>query len=206
MKKRVMIASIFSGNAIRAAMLKFSPDELILVVEKDIEISNNEDIVRKRETLKKLQLEYKDILKINLLHVNSVFDLYDITKKIVEKIDSLDGSEISIHISEGTKPLAFGMSFASYLRKEKISGLYYISKDNKILRMPILSIPVNDSQKKLILLLNKNSMNTVLFRQKANMEKSVFYKYINELKIKGFIEESEGQLNVSEWGRIALLK
>ena len=133
MKKRVMITSVYSGSAIKETIVKLSPTDIILVLEEDPPII-------KKETIKVLKKFFSKNINFKELRIKSLYDIASITKQIISEIDNNEENDIFVHISEGRKTLSFAMSFAAYIRKHKVEGLYYvIEENNQLIKMPLLS-------------------------------------------------------------------
>lgn len=216
MKKKVMISSFFSANTIKPLIIRFSITELFLVVEKNLSKIKTYDTEKKIDALNKIKEEFKGIININILEVESLYRLYEISKSVVNKIDSLEGSEIYLNISEGRKPLSFGMYFAGNLRKNKIKGIYYLKKeDNELLKMPFPNFNINKFQKQILKFIEKKEKNFKEIRDKFEKKeggrdknkktKSVVYKSINDLENNGYIKIEERNISITDLGRILLL-
>ncbi len=206
MKKRVLIASIFSGNTMNSTIVKLSPTHVILIVEKNLDKLKGDDAKTKRDAIKNLQKIFNESVNISFLEVNSIYDIYEIAKKTIKKIDELQNSEIILNISEGRKPISYGMSFAAYLRKEKVSAMYYLIKEtDKLLRMPFLTFSINGVQKEILKSLTQKNQDTISLRKKINKSKSVFYKYLKNLINNGYLVEEDHELKITELGRIMIL-
>ena len=206
MKKRVLIASIFSGETLNPMIVKLSPTDIMLIVEKDIEKLSGKDIQEKKQAIETLKKNFGNILKIGFIEVKNIYDLYETAKETIKAIDDNKNAEIILNISEGRKPISFGMSFAAYLRKDTVNSIYYLVKEtNELLRMPILNFLVNNVQKEILIELSKKSWETTPLREKIKKSKSVFYKYINNLLTNGYIKEDDKRLNITELGKIMIL-
>jgi len=225
MKKRVLISSIYSANTIKILMLKFSITDLFLVVEKDLDKlkgktpQEEEELETKRDSIKKIKEDFNKIVNIKIIEVETLYNFYDIAKKITKKVDSLENCEIFFNISEGRKPLSFGMYFAGYLRKSKVEGIYYLMKENnEPLRMPFPHFHINKFQKEILRYLEKGERAIKDLRKKFDKEKaekvekqkerrtrSVLYKAINDLEKDGYILIEEQNVKITDLGRILLL-
>jgi CRISPR locus-related DNA-binding protein len=203
MKKRVLITSIYSGNAIKEAIIRLSPTDIILVFEDDPPTT-------KQEAIKTLKKFFSESISFSELKLNSLYDISDITKKIVEKIDSLKEENIFIHISEGRKTLSFAMSFAAYLRKDNIEGLYYVMEENNhLLKMPLLKMfQLNETEEIILkeLVKNKKSINELLGKITKEKSRSVFYKYLKELQKESCIIIQDDLVEITPFGKMALIK
>ena len=208
MKKRVIISSFFSANTILPLIQLLSPNRMILVVEKDLSELDNKDAKEKLKSLKIIQDKLEGVIELEILETKSLYNLYEIAKDVVNKIDSLDDSEITLNISEGRKPLSFGMYFAGYARRDKIDSIYYLIKENnELLKMPFPDFKINEIQKKILIKLEKKEKSFKDLREEMLKirTKSIFYKYINELEKEGYITLQEDKAKITDTGRIVLL-
>src|SRR3989338_5654146 len=204
MKKRVMISTVYSGNAIKYAITKLSPDVLILVVEKDLgKIKDDENIEKKKKAISEIKSFFKNTLEIQFLETKSLYDIYEITKEVIGKIDELnENDEIIMHISEGRKPLSFGLTFAAYLRKKRVKAIYYIiAEKNELLKFPMFTFPIGETQRELLKIIFKEPENIESLIKRTEKSRSVVYQYIKELEENGFIERFNGDIKITELGR-----
>jgi len=208
MKKRVIISSFFSANTIYPLIQLLSPTKIILVVEKNLSKLDSEDARKKKESLDIVKQKLEGIVELEVLETKSLYDLYEIAKDIVEKIDSLADSDIILNISEGRKPLSFGMYFAGSARRKKIDSICYLIKENnEILKLPFPDFKINEIQKTILKKLEKKSK-TIKDLRKEILKirtKSVFYKYIKDLEKEGYIKISDESIELTNTGRIILL-
>jgi CRISPR locus-related DNA-binding protein len=206
MKKRVLIASIFSGDTISSMVVKLSPTDLILVFEKNLDSMKDKDAEIKKKAINDIKQKFEKIINIDFLKVESLYNVHEVAKQTVKKIDELQDAEIILNISEGRKPISFGMSFAGYLRKGKVSSIYYLIKEtDQLLRMPFLNFNVNDTQKQMLKELEKNTLDIKSFREKIDKSKSIFYQYIKELQSNGYVFLEEDMMKITDLGKIVIL-
>lgn len=209
MKKRVIISSFFSANTIYPLIQKLSANKVILVVEKGLDNLKSEDEKKKKESLDATKEKLKGLIEVEVLETKSLYDLYEIAKDIVNKIDKLEeDNEIILNISEGRKPLSFGMYFAGYARKEKIKSICYLIKEtNEILKMPFPDFKINDLQKAILKKIEKKPKSIKELREEILKirTKSIFYKYINELEQEGYLKINENIIEITDTGKITLL-
>ena len=111
-----------------------------------------------------------------------------------------------MHISEGRKPLSFGLTFAAYLRKKRIKGVYYIIEErNEILKFPLFNFPVNEIQKELLQLVSKDNEDVESLIKNSKKSRSVVYQYIKDLEENGFIDRVNGTIRITELGKMIIL-
>ncbi len=207
MKKRVMITTIFSSRSVKIAAHKLKPDKIICVVEKDYDKIRDKNLELKRNAIKNLIDSFGDIIEIKILRTKSIYDIYEITKDVIKKIDELsEHSEILLNITEGRKTLSFGLIFAAYSRKEKIEGIYYVIEEtNEIIKLPLLDLSVNETQKEILNYIKEGVKNIDSLMKKLNKSKSIIYQYVKELQNAGYINNKTGELNITELGKIMIL-
>jgi len=200
MKKRILITTIYTSDAIKIAINKISNiDELIYLVE-------DNPPKEKTQAIEDLKTSFGDVIKISELKT-SLYDIPRIIADVVKKIDQLttNENEIIIHISEGRKTLAFGLLFAAYLRKDKIKNVYYVIKEkNELLALPLLSLSTNESKKEILKEIIKGNEDPEKIQKNLDLGKSAVYQYINELKQEGYITNETG-LKITDLGRIIIL-
>ena len=131
-----LISTIYEGNAVKAAIIKFSPDKVIIITSKP----KDERKSTSRKSVKDLRNRYKTI-KIEVADT-SVYEIPKIVNDVCKVIDKehKSGNDILLHISEGRKTQSLGVLFAGFIKKDKIKGVYYfIEETNKAIPMPLLS-------------------------------------------------------------------
>lgn len=208
MKKRVIISSFFSANTIYPLIQKLSATKIILVVEKGLSKLDTEDGRKKKESLDEVKKKLDGLVEVEVLETKSLYDLYEIAKDIVKKIDLITDSEIILNISEGRKPLSFGMYFAGYARKNKIISICYLIKENnEILKMPFPDFKINEVQKTILRKLEKGSKTIKELRLEILKirTKSIFYKYLGEMEKEGYLNLKEDIVEITDTGKIILL-
>jgi len=207
MKKRILFTTIFSSNTIKATINKLSNiDEVIYLVEEGLEKEKSEDAKIKLKAIEDLKSSFKDVIKITGLRT-SLYDIPKIMADVAKKIDqfSKDETEIFIHISEGRKPLALGLLFASYLRNERISGAFYLIKEkNELMTLPLLDFSINKRKRAILNKINQGIEDKDKIQKELKLSRSAVYQYIDELKKEGFITNETG-LKITELGRVMIL-
>lgn len=207
MKKRVMVSTVYSGNAVKYAITKLSPDTVIFVVENNFKELEDEDAKIKKKAIEDIKKFFGEIIKTEILQTKSLYDIYEITKDIVKKIDSISEEyDIIMHISEGRKPLSFGLTFAAYLRKNRVGGVYYVvSGSNEIIKFPSFSFPVNEMEKKLLEEINSGKVDIESLINELDRSRSVVYQYVKNLEENGYLIKEENKLKLTELGKIIIL-
>ncbi len=207
MKKRILFTTIFSFDAIKTTVLKISDlNEIIYLVEENLQKDPSADAKRKLGAIENLKKTFGDIVQITALKIKDIYDIPNIISETIKKIDSLSKEdELFIDISDGRKTLAFGLLFSAYLRKDRISKIYYVIKERKeLLSLPLLNFSINDSKKAILRQIMNGNEDKEKIREKLALGKSVIYQYINELKSEGYITNETG-LKITDLGRIMVI-
>ncbi len=195
-----LISTIYEGEATNAAIIRFSPDKVILV---GVDKSDPERKSTLNKSIAKLKEKYK-LLKFEMLNT-SIYDIAKIAEDVSDKIaeEHKAGNEIILHISEGRQTQFLGLLFAGYLQKDKIKGIYYmIQETNQALAMPLLDLKLSETKKFIIKELSDGNKRIADIVEKSGKSKSMIYAHIDELKREGFLSEN---LEVTDVGRICLL-
>tara|TARA_Y100000031_G_scaffold71464_1_gene79107 strand:- start:3 stop:602 length:600 start_codon:yes stop_codon:yes gene_type:complete len=197
---KTLISTIYEGEATGAAIIKFSPDKVILV---GVDKSDPERKSNLKKNIDKLKNKYKTI-KFEILDT-SVYDIPKIVNDVSKAIDkeSKLGNEITLHISEGRKTQSLGTLFASFVKKEKIKGVFYlIQETGKALPMPLLNFKLSSTKTKILEEVAKGNKKVSLIIEKTKKSKAMIYTHINELKRNGYITDN---LEITDAGRICIL-
>lgn len=202
-----MITTIYTAKAVKIAIHKLRPDVVICIVEKGYGKSKDPAVKMKRQAIEDLKMSFGDVIEIKMLEVESLYDIYKITKGIMKKINELSkDNEIFIHISEGRKPLAFGLSFAAYMKKNDVKGIYYVvAETNKLLKLPLFSFKINKTQKRILEYIEKDIKDKDSLITKLKKSRSVVYQYIKELQEDGYVLSENKHLELTDLGRIMIL-
>lgn len=197
---KTLISTIYEGRAIKVAIKELSPSRVVLIVDEPL------NKIRKK-TVEEIKKIFDDILEIEILKT-SVYDLFKIAKDVVKKIDSeiKSKNQIYVHVSEGRKPVFLGTLFAAYLRRENITGTYYVKEeDNQILSLPLLHIGVKNTKKRLLQELAKGNGKVQRLMEKLDVNKQMVYAHIQDLKKEGYLVNEDKKLELTDFGKICLL-
>lgn len=204
MKKRALITTVFSGEAIKLAVTKLSPDKIIFLPENPLKEKTKEDL-KKEQTINELKKVFKDVLEIDIKKT-SPYELPEIIKDSINIIDNIsEDFDIILHITEGRKITSLGLLFAGYLRKEKILGAYYIIEENNtLLSLPLINFSLNKKKKEILLEIKKGIEDKEEIGKKVGLCKSAVYQNIQELKKDNYITNETG-LKITDLGRIMVI-
>ena len=201
--KRVVISTIYEGYAVKQAITKLSPDKLILLVDEPNDERKKEKI---NSTIKEIKQFFKESLEVETKRISS-YDIPKIMEEVIKIIDEefKEGNKIFIHTSEGRKPASFALIFASYRRKDKVEGAYYITEeDHELIKLPPLSFEVNNTKKSFLKEIAKGNGELKELQNKLKIKQSASYQNIQELKKEGYISDGK-ELKLTDLGRIMIL-
>ena len=194
-----LISTIYEGNAVKAAIIKFSPDKVIIITSKP----KDERKSTSRKSVKDLRNRYKTI-KIEVADT-SVYEIPKIVNDVCKVIDKehKSGNDILLHISEGRKTQSLGVLFAGFIKKDKIKGVYYfIEETNKALSMPLLDLKLSATKTMILREMASGNTKAADIIKKSKKSKAMIYAHINELKKEGYITDN---MEITDAGRICIL-
>ena len=202
---RVVITTFYEGSAIKKIIPKLSPNKLIILID-DLKATENKKEEMKK-TLDSIKDMFRGIIEIEAIKISS-YDLPKImeeaTKKIKEEYDK--GNEILIHITEGRKITSLALLFAGYINRDKIKGAYYITEENsQLLSLPLLSLGVGESKKKILEQIFKKNGEIKKIESKLRIKQSAVYQHVQELKNEGYLEKESKKLKLTDLGRMMIL-
>ena len=196
---KTLISTIFEGYATKAAIIKFSPDKVVIITSKP----KDEKKSTSRKSIKDIKDKYKTI-KVEVVDT-SVYEIpkivYDVCK-VIDRENKL-GNEVSLHISEGRKTQSLGVLFAGFIKKDKIKGVYYfIEETNKALPMPLLDFKISPTKTMILKEFASGNKKVSEIIKKTKKSKAMVYSHITELKKNGYITED---MEITDAGRICIL-
>ena len=202
---RVVITTFYEGSAIKKIIPKLSPNKLIILID-DLKATENKKEEMKK-TLDSIKDMFRGIIEIEAIKISS-YDLPKImeeaTKKIKEEYDK--GNEILIHITEGRKITSLALLFAGYINRDKIKGAYYITEENsQLLSLPLLSLGVGESKKKILEQIFKKNGEIKKIESKLRIKQSAVNQHVQELKNEGYLEKESKKLKLTDLGRMMIL-
>ena len=196
---KTLISTIFEGYATKAAIIKFSPDKVVIITSKP----KDEKKSTSRKSIKDIKDKYKTI-KVEVVDT-SVYEIpkivYDVCK-VIDRENKL-GNEVLLHISEGRKTQSLGVLFAGFIKKDKIKGVYYfIEETNKALPMPLLDFKISPTKTMILKEFASGNKKVSEIIKKTKKSKAMVYSHITELKKNGYITED---MEITDAGRICIL-
>lgn len=196
--QNVLLSTIYDSSAVVFAIKKFDIDKVILLVDQKPDAEQGKSIKSVREI-------FGDLVEIREENID-VYNIVEITKKVVDIIDSIpEKDSIFINVTAGRKPQSWGVVFAAYQRTGRVRKIVYITEENKeIISLPMLSFDLTDSQ--LELLRNIEKMGSVnKLEKKLEIQRAMIYRNIKDLQHRGYIEKGENGPKLTDAGKIAIL-
>lgn len=194
---KVLISTVYSTDSIVLAITKESINKLYLLVDEE-KLSKEQT-----EAIGKLKETFGKIISIKEVKI-PVYDVFKITKKCVELIDSISTKPV-VNITPSRKTQAIGLLYACFKRSQNIEKIIYMSEDDKeLINLPLLDFELNDSQLSILKNLSK-TVSVAEVCEKVDLSRAMVYRIINNLKAKGLIKETSQGLEITDSGKIALL-
>ena len=200
MSSKTLISTIYEGGAVNAAIIKFSPDRVILI---GVDKSDPERKTKLKKAVEEIKNKYKTI-EFEMLDT-SIYDIPKIVDDVCKVIDKehKQRNEITLHISEGRKTQSLGALFAGFIKKDKIKGVYYlIEETNKALPMPLLDFKLSPTKTFILKEIASGNKKVADIIKKSKKSKAMVYAHINELKKNGYLTEN---MEITDAGRICIL-
>src|SRR3989344_1400951 len=200
MPTKTLISTIYEGEATNVAIIKFSPDKVILI---GVDKSDPERKANLKKSIEQLKSRYKTI-QFEILDT-SIYEIPKIVNDVCKAIDKehKSGNEIILHISEGRKTQSLGVLFAGFIKKDKIEGVYYlIEETGKALPMPLLDFKLSSTKTFILKELASGNKKVADIIKKSKKSKAMIYAHIIELKKNGYLTED---MEVTDAGRICIL-
>ncbi len=195
---RLLIATLYSADAVLVAAHKLSPDRILLLIQ------DNGDA----ELKKSLKLIHESIGRVIEIEEHSVpaYDIVRVARTAIELIDAQASTEkIYINITSGRKTMAIGLLLAAYRRSARIRKIAYNPEEQKgsVVYLPKLSFDLNNSQRKLLNYLEHNSGKSIAhIAKEVAISRAMLYTTIKELQNLDLIKVEDG-IWLTDAGRIA---
>jgi len=197
---KVLIATLYTADAVLLAAHRLGPDRLFLLVNEDPHPEQEKSLKLIKESLGR-------VIEVKTIKV-PVYDIVKIATKVVELIDAQPNEEtIYVNVTSGRKTQAMGVLFAAYARNDRVKKIAYNPEEDKntVIYLPRLSFNLNPSQRKVLDYLAKAEGKSITeLADDIEISRAMLYKVIQELKELDFIETDEG-IKLTDAGRIARL-
>ena len=192
----VLISTLYTVDSVHSALAKYQINELILLMDAD----PHKNQIKHLQDLKK---QYSERIKIREVRIPK-YDVFETTKKCLDLIDTAQ-SRIIANITTGRKPQAFGLQYACFKRPKKVEKIIYMVEETReIIELPVISFDITTAQIGLLRNIHKN-MSIDELAKTIERSRAMAYRIINTLTQKGLIEDLNGELRVTDSGKIALL-
>jgi len=201
MGKKVLIATLYNHDPVVLAITRLGPERVFLLID-------NEPNKEQEEALKLIQKSHGNVLEVKTKKT-SVYDIVQIAKDAVDLIDAQPNEDhIFVNITGGRKTKAIGLLMAAYARHDRVSKIAYNPEEDKssIVYLPRLSIKLNDSQKKILELIDNKKCKTIAdFAEKSDISPAMIYRAMSELEDMDFVSIVDNCYILTDAGRIARL-
>ncbi len=189
---KLLISTLYRGDANPAALYKLGADKVIFLVDEPL------SPVRKK-ALDNIKAKFDGLFKIEVIKT-SEFDVYKITKDILDKVKKENYSKLVFNTTEARKTMFLGCLYAASFLKAKC---YYLREDNnELYEVPLFKFKFNKTQVDLIKVLASGLVSKVKIAKKIKKSRSIIYENLKSLKQDGFIDEEH---KLTDIGKIALL-
>lgn len=190
---KTLITTIFEGGAVIAAIHKFEPDKLVVIVP----VPMGEE---RKKAIEKIKRKFK-LIKVYLLKTK-LYDIPVIVNDICKAIDK-EENDVYIHMSESRKTQALAALFAGFIKKDKIKGVYYLEEETgAVLTMPLLNFRLSEIKTNILKAVKGGAKTVPSIMKKVGKQRSFVYESIKELKEDGFLSED---LKLTDAGKISVM-
>ena len=180
-----------------------NPDFLILIVDKDIK-------EQQKETLKKLKEFHKNLEKDVRLEVekSKVYELHQIAKNTVDIIKKYPKYDFYVDITASSKPQSMAIALGA-MNIDNTKQIFITNRDGGFMEIPKLKIDFSENEKVILRALNKyegKKIDVDKLTKETNFKQSTIYKYLQEFKNKGYIEENDDKtIQLTTTGKFVML-
>ena len=196
--KKVLIATLYNPEPVILATTRLGPDRLILLID-------NSPNKEQDASVKLILNSLGKVIDVKTVKTD-VYDIVKIAEKAVEIIDMQPTDDlIYVNVTSGRKTKAMGLLFAAYARHDRVKKIAYNPEEDKnaIVYLPRLSFKLNDSQKKILEILDKGKGESITeLSKKIDLSTAMLYRSIDELKDMDLVSD---ELKLTDAGKIARL-
>ncbi|AEH61215.1 CRISPR locus-related DNA-binding protein [Methanosalsum zhilinae DSM 4017] len=199
MTQLTLITTLYALEPVLVCVTRLSPSKIIILTEDGV----SKEKVQAENTI---EATFGNVIEIEK-KVTSLYDPITVAQDVsslIEKEHSMN-RKITINVSGGRKPQAFGALFGAYARSDMVKRIVYVTEeDHLLIDFPILSFNIS-STKKQILELIQNGVNSVtLIAEELDISKGMTYNHVRELKAMGYIYEDNG-FSITDSGKLAAI-
>jgi len=200
--KKILLTNTYSFTPMVGAITRIDPTIVYLIIDKMPDDNQKEARDKLKNTFK--HITFKEIK-------TSVYETYEIAKEVIKAIDDIykdDENEIYVDITSGRKPKSIGIMLGCYARSNKIRDvLYFTPEINQMIILPKLSFDINKRSFDLLSIISKKKITLpeLANKESKTLGRTAVYNNIRDLKEKGMVEEKDGNLYLTDYGKLILL-
>jgi len=191
---RILISTIYEGNAVIQAIKLFSPQKIYFIVDNPIHERRMQSIGMVKDLYPKIEISNIPV---------KTYDIVNIANETIKIIKKESNNEVIIHISEARKTMSLGLLFGAYVMKDHVDSAYYIIEEtNQPLKLPLVELSVSKKKKELLNLINNGITSTDKLSKELNIKTSTLYVHLKELRDEGLIDKD---ITLTDMGKIVML-
>ena len=199
MTNLTLISTIYALEPVIFCVTRLSPSKIILLTEEN----TDEKKARAEQTLIDTFGKIIEIEKKN----TSLYDPVRVAQDVSDLIEQehARGNQITINVSGGRKPQAFGALFGAYTRSDMVQRIVYVTEeDNFLIDFPILSFNISDTKKAILEQIQSGVTSVTSIAVNVGISKGMAYNHLRELKAMGYITGEDGY-SITDAGKIAVI-
>ena len=200
--KKILLTNTYSFTPMVGAITRIDPAVVYLIMDKEPDDNQKEARDKLKNTFK--HITFKEIK-------TRVYETYEIAKEVIKAIDEIykdDENEIYVDITSGRKPKSIGIMLGCYARSNKIKDILYFTQEiNQMIVLPKLSFDINKRSFDLLSIISKKKITLpeLANKESQSLGRTAVYNNIRDLKEKGLVEEKDGNLYLTDYGKLILL-
>ena len=202
--KKILLTNTYSFTPMVGAITKVNPDVIYLIVDKTPDEHQQETIKKLKNTF--TYISFKEIK-------THVYEIYEISKEIIKHIDKIytENTEIYVDLTSGRKTKSIAIMIGCYARSQKIKEILYFTQEiNRMVYLPKLNFEISKNTFELLDLISKKELSMAEIAKlaensKLHLGRTAVYNNIRDFKDKGYINEENNKLKLTDFGKILLL-
>lgn len=199
MTNLTLISTIYALEPVIFCITRLSPSKIILLTEENID--------EKKAGAEKIIVDTFGKVIVVEKKITSLYDPVRVAQDVSDLIEQehAHGNQITINVSGGRKPQAFGALFGAYTRSDMVKQIVYVTEeDNTLIDFPILSFNISDTKKKILENIQSGTTSVNEIGKSVDISKGMAYNHLRELKAMGYITGDDGYA-ITDAGRIAVI-
>ena len=178
---KLLISTLYRGNANPIALYKLGANKVVFLVDDPISSAREKGLAKIKE-------KFGDLFKIETLKT-SQFDVYQITKDILDKVGKEKYTELLFNATEARKTMFLGCLYAASILKGRC---FYLREDNnELYEVPLFKFKFNKTQEDLLKVLASGLVKKTQIAKKIKKSRSIVYENLKSLKKDGFVSEDK---------------